>query len=175
MTKVTFTTESTFNVTRRNGASVEINVEALSAEMVANLFAYGLRQKVNDSASGAKDKAESESMMQACVENLLAGTWAMRSAAAESDPLEKFRIAIVREILAKPQNSKLKESYDAIDSSDQKTRREFLLSIASKNADAIDPVAQARLGRGFRQNAHQGGETGCKAQRQPLRRRHTPG
>lgn len=145
MTNITFTTESTFTVTRRNGATVEVDVTKLSAEMVANLFAYGLRQKVNDSASSAKDKAESETMMQACIENLLSGTWAMRSAASESDPLDKFRIAIVREILAKPQNAKLKAAYDDIDSSDQPARRAFLLSIAEKNADAINPVAQARF------------------------------
>lgn len=55
---ITFETADTFTATSR-GVSATVNVAALSPTIIANLFAYGLTQKLADAASGAvKDAAE---------------------------------------------------------------------------------------------------------------------
>lgn len=55
---ITFETVDTFTATSR-GVSVDIDVTKLTPAIIANLFAYGLTQKLADAASGAvKDAAE---------------------------------------------------------------------------------------------------------------------
>lgn len=142
--KLTFNLPDTFTFTKRNGASIDIEPAKLDESILSDLFAYGLRQKVFDGASGEPTSDGSETAMQAVRDKLYNGDWTARGEAASSDPLDRYRIAIVREIMAKPNNKKIKDGYDAIPSDEQAKRREFLLSIAAKNADAIDPVAEKR-------------------------------
>lgn len=142
----TFTINHTIvTVAKRNGASVDVDTATLPVSIIADLLAYGIKQKVADASSAEPTTDGSQSAMDACVKTLQDGAWSMRGESTSSDPLDKYRLAIVRAIIAKPQNAKLKASYDAIDSSDQKARREFLLDLASKNAKAIDPVAKQHM------------------------------
>lgn len=142
--KITINLPDTFTFTKRNGASIDIDPAKLDDSVLADLFTYGLRQKVFDGASGEPTSEGSETAMQSVRDKLYSGDWSARGEAASTDPLDRYRIAIVREIMAKPNNAKIKAAYDAIPSDEQAKRREFLLSVAAKNADAINPVAEKR-------------------------------
>ena len=139
--KTTITTESTFTIGKRNGASVTVDVSKLPESIIAELFAYGLGQKVRDASSAFPDVEGSVTSMQSCVDKLYSGEWTMRGESVASDPLDKYRVQIVRKLLAQETNATLKAAYNAIPSDEQAKRREFIMDIAAKNADAIDPVA----------------------------------
>jgi tRNA A37 N6-isopentenylltransferase MiaA len=53
MTKVTFTPAATFSISNRSGSVVTVDTTSMNAETIAQIFEYGLTQKVNDAASGA--------------------------------------------------------------------------------------------------------------------------
>ncbi len=59
------------------------------------------------------------------------------------DPLDVWRIKVIRAEMRVANGAGIKKAYDAIDSGDTKARREYLQSIAVKNADWVDPKAVA--------------------------------
>jgi len=59
------------------------------------------------------------------------------------DPLDQWRIKVLRATMRKPEGADLKAKHDAIDSADQADRRAFLLGVAAKNADWVDKEAAA--------------------------------
>ena len=90
--------------------------------------------------------AHARAALEKAVHNLKEHGWTARTGGGTSlDPMDKFRAEVVREIITRDKSSAVFKKYDAIDSSDQKARREFLLAIAAKNAEKVDPVAKARL------------------------------
>lgn len=69
--------------------------------------------------------------------------WAMRGASTDTDPLDFYRRAVVRDALKKAKESDAAKEYAAIPSDDQKARNEYLLALAARNADAVDRAAAA--------------------------------
>ncbi len=141
MTTLKITLPASIEFAKRNGATVTVDPSKLHESILADLFTYGLRQKVFDSASGNPEKAESTTAMTQCIEKLNSGDWTIRNAAAASDPLDSYRIQVVRKLMASGNSDKVRAAYEAIPSDEQAARRAFILSVAEKNAKAIDPVA----------------------------------
>jgi osmotically-inducible protein OsmY len=93
-----------FTVTMRNGASVTVETATLMEAVGPELMAYGVGQKIRDSASGAAKAAEADgsegvmaeaqTMMEACLAGLLAGEWSARGDGGSVDP----RVAVARSI-----------------------------------------------------------------------------
>lgn len=139
---------------RVQGHEAQIDVTSLPAESLAAMVAYGIRRKYQDSInSAAKElrdegaEVNGEELFTAFHARVLEGALGVRGESATSDPLDKYRRAIVRDLLAKNKQGKGWKQYAAIDSKDRAARDEYLLAIAKKNADKIDPVAQAMLER----------------------------
>lgn len=136
------------------GGEVTVNVENLTDEIIAKLVIHGLRQKVADAAASAKKLSEADDetrdkaviasdLMEKVRKNLEAGEWgAERGAGATGDPLDKWRLQVVRRALKAESNSHLKAQFDAIPGTDQESRRAFLLKIATTKADVVDPAAE---------------------------------
>tara|TARA_R110000868_G_scaffold76760_12_gene220480 strand:+ start:1526 stop:2020 length:495 start_codon:yes stop_codon:yes gene_type:complete len=141
---VSFAIPTAFVVTKRNGAEVSCDMSKLPVEQVRELFLYGLGQKVRDSSSSFPDKGGSITAMNKCLAALYENQWAIR-ATATGDPLDPYRVTIIREALAKPRNKEANAIYLAIPSDDQKARRAFLLSIAAQNSHDVDIEAKRRL------------------------------
>lgn len=133
-------------IAKRNGASVTLSTGKLSAEMIAQLCLHGMGQKVRDSASGEPTIEGSIVAMEATVETLYADEWIMRGESGEVDPLQAYRLQIVRKSLGRADNADKKAIYDAIDSKDQAGRREYLVSlleaVPAKTRKAIDDAAE---------------------------------
>ena len=72
-----------FNVTKgpRSGdwkASVSVDWDKVPVALWADLLAHGLKQKVADAASGAKDKTEAEAAMFKALDAIYTGEWTSR-------------------------------------------------------------------------------------------------
>ena len=153
MTNATFTATVPSTVSIRvQGHETEIDVTSLPADSLAAMVAYGIRRKYQDSINSAakelRDAGESvdgAALFADFHERVLAGNLGVRGESITSDPLDKYRRAIVRAIISNDKESKAWKDYDAIDSTDRKARDEYLLAIATKNAAKIDPLAQAQL------------------------------
>lgn len=148
-------TANTLEVTTQKGeAKVEVDMGKLSPEILAKLAEHGLRQKIADAAAGAKKMAEedgaevvptAQALMEKVKDRLEAGEWgAERGGASTADPMDKYRIEVLRAMIKAQPDGKLAKAYSEIGSDDQKARREFLLGIAEKNAEKIEPMAEER-------------------------------
>lgn len=138
------------------GKTVTVDMSKLDADMIAKLALHGLTQKVADAAAGAKKAAGEDAsdetiadtgyqLMDAVAKRLESGDWgAERGGGAASDPLDKYRLQVMRDIMKTPKGEALKAAHDKIPSEDQKARREYLLSIAAKNSAIVDKEAQKR-------------------------------
>ena len=147
---------TTFNVSapatvsiRVQGHETEIDVTSIPTESLAAMIAYGIRRKYQDSinsiAKEQRDAGESvdgAELFEAFHQKVLAGTLGVRGESTTADPLDKYRRAIVRDLLARDKSGAGWKGYAAIDSSDRKARDQYLLDIAQKNAAKIDPVAK---------------------------------
>lgn len=152
---------TTFNTTipatvsiRVQGFGTEIDLTQIPAESLAAMVAYGVRRKYQDSINSAAKElrdegkpVDGEELFEAFHERVLEGALGARGESVASDPLDKYRRQIVRDLLAKDKTGKGWKGYTAIDSADRKARDAYLLAIAAKNAAKIDPVAQAMLER----------------------------
>lgn len=94
-------------------------------------------------ADAVADAAEGN--MRKRLDALLAGEWQTRGSSVDTDPLDPYRRAVVREAISKDKDSDAWKAYAAIPSDDRKARDTFLLGLASKNAKAVDRVARARM------------------------------
>jgi hypothetical protein len=86
-----------------------------------------------------------EGNMRKRLDALLAGEWQTRGSSVDTDPLDPYRRAVVREAISKDKESDAWRAYAAIPSDDRKGRDTFLLDLAAKNAKAVDRVARARM------------------------------
>lgn len=143
MTKLNITVPAEVTIAKRNGATVRVDTASLHDDILADLFVYGLRQKVNDSASGEQSPEGAEAAMLACInEALYAGEWSLRGTGVTSDPMDVYRAQAVRKVLANPSNKARKAEYDSIPSDDQKARVAFLLELFAKHEKALTPAAE---------------------------------
>lgn len=162
-------TSTALDVAKRDGSSVTVDLAQIPAAMFAEFVTDGVAEYIRDSSASALINAyrdahngedgtpegrkvwgesngsviatESERLMTEAVARLYEGERRTRTA-SESDPLDQYRITVLRTVMRTPTGAKLKAAYDAIGSDDQPARRAFLLSIASKNADWVDPLAE---------------------------------
>ncbi len=72
----------------RAGARVEMDLQGLTPEIIAELALHGLTQKVGDAASGCKGNAdEARGMMQKVIDALQAGNWGAKREGRATDPI----------------------------------------------------------------------------------------
>lgn len=173
MTKFNITTENEITVAKRDGAVVHVDMAQVPQELAAGFIQDGIAEFIRDSSSAALVEAyttahdgesgdvesrkawaetpeaasliqaASQSMMEAALDNLYAGIRRVARSGGSVDPLDEYRVRHMRQLMKAAPDGKLATAYKAIPSDDQKARREFLLSVATKNADKIDPEAEA--------------------------------
>jgi hypothetical protein len=166
-TTITFP-ESTLTVTKRDGASVTVDLAKVPESMFAAFLLEGIAEYIRDSSASALInayatatgeegtpesrkawgesnpdlvRAESLALMSDAVTRLYTGERRQRIA-SESDPLDQYRVAVLRDVMKTEKGAALRAAYDSIPSDDQPARRTFLLSIAGKNAAWVDPLAE---------------------------------
>lgn len=152
-------------------ATVNLHCDKLTPEIMGMALLHGLKQKVADASAGAAKAAMGDAydnatkaqrkawaeknaskvtemraaLMQAVVDQLEAGSWGReRSASVAADPLDEFRLHVMRAQLKK--NDALRAAYNAVDgdtpAKKSRARAAFLLEKAKVNAAVIDPIAQ---------------------------------
>lgn len=149
----TFTTAAPATVSIRvQGFETDIALADLHPDSLAAMIAYGVRRKYQDSINSAakelRDAGESVSgaeLFETFHAKAVEGLLGVRGESIAADPLDQYRKALVRDLLARDKAGKGWKGYAAIDSKDRKARDQYLLDIATKNAAKIDPVAQAQL------------------------------
>ena len=153
--KTTFKADIAKEVTvKAQGQTQAVDATGFHSNTIAAIWQYGVarwfQDNINSSAHAARKelpegKDLSESDIAALFDKRLAqatsGEFNVRGEST-SDPLDQFRIAVLRNMMRANPDGDLKKAHDAIPATDQKERRAFLLAIAEKNADAIDPLAE---------------------------------
>lgn len=159
---ITIETNETFTATSR-GVSVDIDVTKLSATIAANLFAYGLTQKLADAASGAvKDAAEgakvnvedkaamkewsmseagrmaiaesTKTMMSKAADALVAGEWSTRGEGSGVSTEVRVARSLMRGMMKAKADSKAWAAFTGLSDADQNAKIDA--NIAA-NADAM--------------------------------------
>ena len=98
----------------------------------------------SDANSDATDST-ALNLMESAARNIIENGWTSRRVNSTADPLDGYRLTIVRSIISGDKKSKAYRGYAAIDAKDQSARRDYLLALAAKNAEAIDTMAQAAM------------------------------
>jgi len=139
-----------FTVTMRaQGVVKEIALTDFHADTIDAILTYGTRRwfqdHINSQAKLARDNGDdidADELFDARLAQAVSGEITVR-AASDADPLDAYRIRVVRGWLRGEGNAakKLKAAYTAIPSDDQKARKDFLLAIAAKNAEHVESVA----------------------------------
>ena len=123
------------------------------------ILAYGARRAVQDrinslAAAKRNDGEEvTDKWIKETVESVLAalsaGDVRIRGASASGDPMDDYRIRVLRKAMKDPKNAELKAGYDAVEPATDKARREYLLAVAAsdKHQAAIDKAAAAMKAR----------------------------
>jgi hypothetical protein len=154
MTTLTIELPDTFTVAMRNGASVEIETAKI-AGLGAELLAYGIGQKVRDSASAASTVANetkeelvtvAQGMMDKAVASLYAGEWSHRGEGTGADPRTLVARSIVRKAIKENVGSKSPEwaKFTGLSDKDQLAK---LDETYSANAELFDPLIDAEIKR----------------------------
>lgn len=155
MTKLTIELPESLTVAMRNGASVAIATADL-ANLGAELFIYGVGQKVRDAASGAAKAAEAEgsqgvqaeaqAMMESAVAALVAGEWSHRGEGSGVDPRTAVARSIVRKAIKEKFGSKSPEwaKFTGLSDKDQLSK---LDETYAANAEMFDPAIDAEIKR----------------------------
>lgn len=145
------TAPATVTITAQ-GFSCGIELGKLPPASLEAMIVYGVRRRyqdaINSMAKELRDAGESvdgEALFTQFHQRVMDGTLGVRGAASATDPLDKYRKAIVRSILMGDKQSKAAQAYLAIDSSDQAARNAYLLELATKNAEKIDALAAQQL------------------------------
>lgn len=133
------------------GHSAEVDATDFHADSVAAIFAYGLRRwfqdHINSQAKAARDDGTeitdkwAKETFDSRLAQAVSGEITMRSAAT-NDPLDQYRLQVIRIAFRNDPKSDSAQTYAAIPSDDQKARRAFLLEVARNNAKKVDPVAE---------------------------------
>lgn len=160
MTKLSIELPDTITVAMRNGASVEIETSKL-ADLGAELFMYGVGQKVRDAASGATKAAEAEgskgvtaeaqAMMEAAVAALVAGEWSHRGDGSGVDPRTAVARSIVRRAIKEKLGSKSPEwaKFTGLSDKDQLAK---LDETFAANESLFTPLVDAEIKRRIESN-----------------------
>lgn len=154
MVTLTIELPDALTVAMRNGASVEIETAKL-AGLGAELFAYGVGQKVRDSASAASTQAKetnedvqviAQGMMNSAVAALLAGEWSHRGDGTGADPRTLIARSIVRRAIKEKFGSKSPDwaKFTGLSDKDQASK---LDEVYSGNAELFDPLVDAEIKR----------------------------
>lgn len=132
------------------GVSHEYDVSAFPVETIAAWLTYGTRRAFQDHVNSVAHKLRKEekevdanAIIDAYAERAMNGEINTRAASSDVDPLDAYRRIAVRAQFKSPANAKSKAAYDAIDAKDRKARDEYLLAVAAKHADQIDPIAES--------------------------------
>ena len=176
MTKLSFTLpKSTFTVSKRDGASIDVEMSQIPAELFAAFLIDGVAEYLRDSSASAlaiaydaaheghtlddeelkaarKEWATPEriaptsmALMSSALDRLYAGERRIVRASAPKDSLDDYRIAVVLDMIRQAPETDVATAYAAIPSDDQPARRAFRLDIAAKNAAIVDPMARNRM------------------------------
>ena len=144
--KITKTFEVPFKV---QGLVKTVDVSTFHQDAVEAMLTYGVRRwfqdHINSVAKAHRDNDETvdaEEIFASRLEQAESGDITVRGSGGSVDPLDKYRIAALREYMRANPDGELKGAYDAIPADDQKARREFLLSVAAKNAATVDARAK---------------------------------
>ena len=141
---------------KAQGETREVDPTTFAQAAIDGQFTYGVRRwfqdHINSLAKNYRDDNDGEAPSAQWVADAfdsrlaqaVSGEITMRSGVA-SDPLDQYRIAVLRQVMRQDPEGELKTSHDAIPADETKARREFLLAVAAKFADKIDPHAEALL------------------------------
>lgn len=154
MTKITIELPEMLTVAMRNGASVSIETKALEA-LGAELFIYGVGQKVRDSASAASGVAKetetdvqtvAQGLMDAAVVALLAGEWSHRGEGGGTDPRTAVARSIVRRAIKEKVGSKSPQwaTFTGLSDADQNAK---LDETFASNEALFSPLVDAEIKR----------------------------
>lgn len=154
MTILTIELPNTLTVAMRNGASVSIDTAKLET-LGAELFTYGVGQKVRDSASAASTTAKetetdvqvvAQGLMDAAVVALLAGEWSHRGEGGGVDPRVAVARSIVRRAIKEKLGSKSPEwaKFTGLSDADQNAK---LDETFTNNEALFTPLVDAEIKR----------------------------
>ena len=154
MGKFTIELPDSHVVAMRNGASVTVET-AKVADLLANLLAYGIGQKVRDSASAASTVAKetatevqavAQGMMDSALASLYAGEWSHRGEGSTTDPRTAIARSIVRRALKEKFGSKSPEwaRFTGLSDADQLAK---LDETFTANAELFEPLVDAEVKR----------------------------
>lgn len=155
MTKLTIELPETLTVAMRNGASVTVETAKI-AGVAAELFAYGVGQKIRDAASGATKAAEAEGskgvqaeaqvMMETALAALVAGEWSMRGEGSGVDPRVAIQRTIVRRAIKEKVGSK-SEAWAKFTGLSDRDQAAKLDETYEANAELFAPLVDAEIKR----------------------------
>lgn len=154
MTKITIELENTITIAMRNGASVTIETAKLEG-LAAELFMYGVGQKVRDAASAASTVAKetetevqvvAQGMMDTAVASLLAGEWSHRGTGEGVDPRVAIARSIVRRAIKEKVGSKSPQwaKFTGLSDKDQNAK---LDETYAGNEELFSPLVDAEIKR----------------------------
>lgn len=125
----------------RSEHEIEIDLNRINAETLAQLVLHGLTQKIGDAAAGKKGD-EALAAMQKVMDQLYAGEWTMRRAgSAARSALEKMMITKARSVLKKHVDGYA--AMTAVEKDD--AIWELIQSLLPAQRDAIDAAARTQL------------------------------
>ena len=136
---------------KAQGVSTHVEVSVFPVETIAAWLTYGTRRAFQDHVNSVAHKlrgddkeVDADAILEAYSERAMNGDITTRAggAASASDPLDVYRKAIIRKLMAAPENADVKAEYEAIDSKDRKARDEYLLAMAAKHAIKVDVIAK---------------------------------
>lgn len=94
---------------RRGGEVMNVTTTGLSSEIVAQLVAHGLTQKVGDAAAGKSGK-DARDAMQAVIDTLNAGDWGRtRGGGSGEEPWMRYMRRLLRERMGEETKAEYKE------------------------------------------------------------------
>lgn len=109
MAQVNFTGTLEVPYTKLDGETASFDLGALTEETIRNVFAHGLKQLVNDAASGEKDEAKIAEKCGKAAMRIMRNEWAPGSRGKAMDPVEKIMVEIlVPKVMAKAGLTKAK-------------------------------------------------------------------
>jgi hypothetical protein len=154
MTNIAIELPETMTVAMRNGASVTFPTADV-AGLAAELFAYGVGQKLRDAASAASKVAEdtktelsvvAQGMLDSALTALKSGEWSHRGEGSGADPRTLVARSIVRKAIKEKVGGKSPEwaKFTGLSDKDQLAK---LDETYSANAELFDPLIEAEVKR----------------------------
>lgn len=154
MTKLSIELPDNMVVAMRNGAQVTVATSDL-ANLGAELFAYGVGQKLRDAASAASTVAKetatevqvvAQGMLDAALKSLVAGEWSHRGDGTGADPRTLIARSIVRKAIKEKVGSKSPAwaTFTGLSDAEQLAK---LDANYEANKEVFDPAIDAEIKR----------------------------